>query len=720
MKKEILNVYLEQNNLPDDCVLGVYEFNTGSLNSPILFNNYYSGTNYGLLSITGFQIISGGAGYTNGDTGRIVANSNEFVDLTFIVNTSAGTVDSAYMNGNVGNIGTGNVAGNVGTGLYFTVPIAEFPESETGTGAVIIPLTRESIDYTTRYDLFPLVGIGATSGPIRSGISPTSTTKGSGVFRGRDSLRFADKFDYDNWTVFIDFKNSGIDPFLGKSRILLSSYTSFTNTTGGFALTINDANRLNFEYRDQNSGINSFPVDIQLQDYNLVSVSNNRDGNKISIGYHNLAEDEHNIETFDINYPQQATNKQLYFGGVGASYPNTIYTGFNGLINEILVLKESLNDDQLITLSKAFYTTGYDAPTLSYNQVSYLIPTGVVTQEISIGSGISGYSGTLTLTTGADGSVTTGYTQSGISGNITSSGTLILYGSESGSYFEEVQVSEKFYYDTGQIRKYAPNLISLENTVENQDVIETYYFDIKDSIFTPTLQAEFSSKPGSVYVSKEITGKSANLYYNGIFQVSGVDYSLFLENNSFETTGNVYYTFNKEKDVYTSTLQSSGYLISGFDFIPSSSSDYALNNFPLDLTLQNGYLLYLNGQKLTSGSSYDYTYDGTNLIILTSGKNYESGRIEIGAIRSGKTSTDSIGSKIHEISSGDGSYLYSSAQNLIDEVIFFNGQRLYKNLDYVKTTSGNLNIRKKKIENKDFQFYNNEDSFFELGATGIC
>ena len=77
MNKLALEAYLNNNNLQPDGVYGYYEFNTGHKN--FLYNNYYSGQNYVLLSVTGIDVISGGGGYL--DTSSI-NNSGDLISVS--------------------------------------------------------------------------------------------------------------------------------------------------------------------------------------------------------------------------------------------------------------------------------------------------------------------------------------------------------------------------------------------------------------------------------------------------------------------------------------------------------------------------------------------------------------------------------------------------------------------------------------------------------------
>ena len=92
MNKLALQAYLNNNNLQPDGVYGYYEFNTGYQN--FLYNNYYSGQNYALLSVTGISVVSGGGGYVSSvgvnNSGDLISVSGEQKNIPFKIVASAG------------------------------------------------------------------------------------------------------------------------------------------------------------------------------------------------------------------------------------------------------------------------------------------------------------------------------------------------------------------------------------------------------------------------------------------------------------------------------------------------------------------------------------------------------------------------------------------------------------------------------------------------------
>jgi len=157
MNKSALQAYLNNNNLQEDGVYGYYEFNTG--HKEFLYNNYYSGENYVLLSITGIDIISGGDLYKDTDginnSGDIISVSGEHKNIPFTIDETNGIVTAiAFAPG--GNV-AGNVAGNPDnyTGLYYQVPSYNI-SNPSGTGLVLEIKTVQNIESGTRYELNPL------------------------------------------------------------------------------------------------------------------------------------------------------------------------------------------------------------------------------------------------------------------------------------------------------------------------------------------------------------------------------------------------------------------------------------------------------------------------------------------------------------------------------------------------------------------------------------
>lgn len=704
MNKSALQAYLNNNNLQEDGVYGYYEFNTGYKN--FLYNNYYSGQNYVLLSITGINIISGGGLYQDtagiNNSGDIISVSGEQKNIPFIIDATNGTVVSAYIDaGNVGGNVGGNVAGNPAnyTGLYYEVP--SFTISNTiGTGLMLELKTVQNINSGTRYDLNPLIARG-TSGMIKSAIEIDSLSLGSGYFTGNGSLEFSSGFDDSNWTMFIDC-NVPSEFAVGRSKVLLTSYFGWASQSG-FAVTIDDSRDLNFEYRITGNQVNSYSTHLPIEENNLISISKDDANNTIIIGKHDLSENKHEFEKFQAVYTK---GDRLYIGGIRSSfYLNSGYTGFSGYINEILFLNQSCNSDQLTELSNLFAITGYSPATTGSIITNFPLVTGVDSAAlITTESGNIGYE----LYYDADGNA---YYPSGISGAINQTGILIYYDPvNSGQLEEVVNIDEVFHINSGLRTKYAPKYLSFNTQIENTDSLEIYYYSSFDSSKSSNLRPNFSATPGKLYFDTGVSDIKFNLYDNGIRQVSGIDYDYAANNSVIDSNSYTSYSNNIDDNVFISSLPESVSVISGFTFTPTLGTNYTYPSFPFSLVNDSGYLLYLNGQKLIQGASFDYTSAGGTLTINNSIYNYDSGIIDIANIRSGspRTYINSYGVV--------GANFYTTGINdiVIDENVFLNGQRLTRDIDYVKVSSGDLRVRNAIIAEQTFPFFTGETGFFNV------
>ena len=704
MNKLALQAYLDNNNLQTDGVYGYYEFNTGFQN--FLFNNYYSGQNYALLSVTGISVVSGGGGYVSSNatnnSGDLISVSGEQKNIPFKIVASAGVVTSAFID--AGNVG-GNVGGNIGgnptnyTGLYYEVP--SFTISNTvGTGLVLNLKTIANTLSGTRYDLNPLLARG-TSGMIKSAIGSSSLSLGSGYFTGDGCLEFSSGFNDSDWTMFIDCKVDS-EFAVGKSKILLTSYYDWT-LPSGFAVTIDDSRDLNFEYRTNENQVNSYSTHLPIEENNLISISKDDSSNSILIGKHDLSENKHEFQKFEVAYNK---NKRLYIGGFRSNYYlNSGYTGFSGYINEILFLNQSCNSDQLTELSNLFAVTGYSPATTGSVITNYPLVTGVDSAALITTS--SGNVGAV-LYYDADGNA---YYPSGIIGNINQTGILIYYDPvNSGQLEETINIDEIFYVNSGLITKYAPKILSFNTQIENADSMEIYYYSSFDSSKPSSLEPNFSAAPGKLYFNNDVSDVKFNLYGNGIRQVSGVDYDYAANNSVIDSNSYSSYSNNIDDNVFVSSLPESVSVVSGFSFAPTQGSNYTYSSFPFSLANDSGYLLYLNGQKLIQGASFDYTASAGTLTINNSSYDYNSGNIDVANIRSGspRTYINSYGVV--------GANFYTTGINntVIDENIFLNGQRLTRDVDYVKVSSGDLRIRNAVVPNQTFPFFIGETGFFNV------
>lgn len=705
MNKLALQAYLNNNNLQEDGVYGYYEFNTGY--KGFLYNNYYSGQSYSLLSVTGINIISGGDLYvdSNGtsNSGDLISVSGEHKNIPFVIDATNGVVVSAYIDaGNVGGNVEANIAGNPPnyTGLFYQTP--SYTISNTlGTGLVLDIKTVQNIDSGTRYDLNPFSARG-TSGMIDSSINPSSPSLGSGYFTGNGCLQFSSGFDDTNWTMFIDCQ-VGAGFAIGKSKVLLTSYLAGWNSKSGFAVTIDDGRHLNFEYKTDETGINSYATNLSIQENSLISISRDEQSNTFLFGTHDLSENIHQFEKFKVSYTK---SDSLLLGGLRFnSYTNTGYTGFSGYINEILFLNQSCNSEQLQNLSNLFSITGYSPATTGSNIVNYPIVTNVDSNAIiTTGSGNIGYQ----LYYDSNGNA---YYPSGISGAVNQTGILITYDPvNSGQSEEVINIDEVFYSNQNLKNKYSPKYLSFKTQIENADAMEIYYYSSFDSSKDSNLEPNFTSAPGKLYFTTGISNIKFNLYDNGIYQVSGVDYDYNDSNSLIDSNSYTSYSNSIDDNVFISSLPESVSVVSGFSFTPTQGVNYQYASFPFSLANDSGYLLYLNGQKLVQGSSFDYTVAGGILTINNATYNYETGTINVANIRSGNTRTyvNTYGIV--------GSNFYTTGFNapVIDENIFLNGQRLRRDIDYVKVSSGDLKIRTSNVSEKTFPFFTGETGFFNV------
>ena len=703
MNKSALQAYLNNNNLQEDGVYGYYEFNTG--HKGFLYNNYYSGQNYVLLSVTGISVISGGAGYLDtsavNNSGDLVSVSGEQKNIPFKIDATNGLVVSAFIDaGNVGGNVGGNVAGNPAnyTGLYYEVPSYTISNT-TGTGLVLEFKTVPNIDSGTRYDLNPFLARG-TSGMIKSAIENDSLSLGSGHFTGNGSLEFSSGFDDSSWTMFIDCKVPS-EFAVGKSKVLLTSYYGWASQSG-FAVTIDDSRDLNFEYRTNENQINSYSTHLPVEENNLISISKDDANNTIIIGKHDLSENRHDFEKFQVVYTK---GDRLYVGGIRSNfYLNSGYTGFSGYINEILFLNQSCNSDQLTELSNLFAITGYSPATTGSVITNFPLVTGVdASALVTAGSGNIGYELYYDVTGSA-------YYPSGISGPINETGILIYYDPiNSGQLEEVVNIDEVFYVNSGLRTKYAPKYLSFNTEIANSDTMEIYYYSSFDSSKPSNLRPNFSAAAGKLYFKDEISEVNFNLYNNGIRQVSGVDYDYINNKNIIDSNSYKSYSNNINDNIFISSLPESVSVVSGFVFTPTQGEEYQYSSFPFSLANDSGYLLYLNGQKLTQGVNDDYVIAGGTLTITD--YNYDSGTIDIANIRSG-----SPRSYINTYNTAATNFYYTTGINntVIDEHIFLNGQRLIRDVDYVKVSSGDLRIRNAIISDQSFPFFTGETGFFNV------
>ena len=510
-------------------------------------------------------------------------------------------------------------------------------------------------------DRYPGLSVGYGEGPA-SGVN------GYGTFRYADLLRIGYQLSDENWTAFLDFEalnHCGSD----EAELAVLMTNKENPTDNGFTLGLNKGNRLVFENYYGGGKVNKILFD-EVADAAVVSLSKNNA--TFELTYHNFPQSTHNSISFELdNYTAGNT---WYLGGL--FNPTYGYTGLSGYFHEFLYFNAPIDKLTKNAFSKAFFVSGIEAAYITtgtqyiglISSVNYN-PTGL------LGTGIIDYETSSVDISQKDGADISLCLLSGVTGYITGEIIEFITGAPTGIN-SEVFVPANDLYDYSKLLKYSKSNPVYFGAVTTGDIIEIYSFrepnpDINLNLPYDTLYGVF--KPAN---------NNASIYFNGLYQESGFDYTV---------TGT--YTFASGFNNLDGTM---------YDIISGSRTRYEYHNTGLgSLYTINGVAatqdVYLNGQKLISGLNYSGV--GTNLFLM------DAANLGTGILQFVPRHED-----LYQIKTGN--IDLASFKFAMDQT-WLNGQRLKHGESYIRTNYCTIRGTSDVYENGNV-IYDNSDDFWGI------
>lgn len=500
------------------------------------------------------------------------------------------------------------------------------------------------------------------------GEGPASGVAGFGTFRYADLLRIGYQLTDENWTAFLDFEalnHCGSDQ--AELAVLLTNKETYNDD--GFILGINKSNRLVFENYYNSDKVNKILFD-EIADGGVVSLTKNNDSFELT--YHNFPQTAHNSISFELdNYTAGST---WYLGGLfNTSYG---YTGLSGYFNEFLYFNAPIDKLTKNAFSKAFFVSGVEDAYVTTG-ISYIGAITSVNYNPSglLGTGIASYETSSVNIAQKEGADIPLCLLNGLTGFIIGETIEFITGAPT-AINTDVYVPSNDLYDYEKLLKYSKSNPIYFGGIDAGDILEIYSFrepnpDINLDLSYDTLYGVF--KPAN---------NDSNIYFNGIYQESGFNYTV---------TGT--YTFASGFNNLDGTM---------YDIISGARTRYEYHNTGLDYlyTITNVAAtqdVYLNGQKLVSGINYSGV--GTNLFLM------DAGNLGTGVIQFAPCHED-----IYQIKTGNVDL--ASFKFVIDQT-WINGQRLKHGESYVRTnyctTRGNCDV----YEHGNV-IYDNSDDFWGI------
>ena len=531
---------------------------------------------------------------------------------------------------------------------------------------------------------------------------------GSGVFQGTNTMQIFEESTLSDNTLFINFANLNCNKnfnlnsnpiSIPTGRIQTLSYIKSKNNTNPFQiiLGLNDANNLTLEF---SGGAESYKI-VNPKELSFQNICALKLGSKsLEINYYDIIENEINTSKVFItgNYFEQ--NKEFYVGNIASGYTDNLHTGFFGVVDDILLINNYLNDSITFDISKLFIKTGeivdvVQLTGIQFNIVTnaYLNPTGI------IGAGIINYTNIKTEEALISGNLTGIYIQSGITGYIT--GEKIEFETSNQSTIATTgQIVTKYdLYDEKYACNFTKNNIVFNKKLDNEDVFEIqFYLDSQIKIN----YADYLSISDIYTTEDSILNKNTSIYFNGVRLVSGENYQ-YINANQFAIsnyhTGNI--DFN-DSVLYTfSSLTGSKTYQTYFNQSIASGNYYLAYTFADNSSNWTRSNIFLNGQKLISGFNYIIAGAGASGLYLKN--NLPTGSL---AIVKDNFISGVTGCNIKK-------YNTSLAYN--NEEIWLNGIYQHKGDDYIMTSCyDSMLLPSEDIDIKQDAIFNNEYYRFNL------
>lgn len=429
----------------------------------------------------------------------------------------------------------------------------------------------------------PLVNVG--------GPSVTNNT-----FSGNNCYR-AGYVHSGNYGILLDIEYSGcVQPAAnsGKGVILLSTVDTYSGLSSGFMVGINNVNRLYFKTLNKSYTLGN---ELSTRDFIFVSLTENQ---YVDFGIYKPVEKKFYVKNVDVGSPVLNTSN-IYVGNFLHNPVPTIYTGFSGKINTILLFNDNISENDVGYCSECSIVTGYQTYAITQNFTGKRI-TGISFSGVQVLQ-TTGYGNAVGYIEKTDGSQLSIIYPSGMTGYVQTNtiATVML----DNVALSVVNSGYNFLYDSGVVDKLTSFSITFNQSLVSGDEVEVYTY--------PKFNANIGKKINKLSWPSE--SKVIQLIGNGLAETLNVDYSI--ENSEikgfFEDDILIYDVLDYPTIVtaYSGNWASSR-IASGAGFFPpspqylefGSAGEIYINSNNND----SNYDLYMNGQKLISGIHYNVSF----------------------------------------------------------------------------------------------------------------
>jgi hypothetical protein len=520
--------------------------------------------------------------------------------------------------------------------------------------------------------------------PSQFGMS-SSLLDGSGSFDGESSMFITGSSKIKEWTAFFDISsNCPTAVEKSKSRILFSNKKNL-NSSEGFSLCLNGANSLSYEFINSNGERNVKTFDRPIGEHALVIVS--RINSELSLNVYDPVYKTVDSKILDIS--EKESSNLFCIGGFQQEnlQSNTEYTGFNGEINNFVLIDQNISPAKINIISDAFFLTDYKDQYYKDVVSAEPAPGKTVQTQIKDGLEIVGYAYQQKTIEGAGQNISI-FEKIPVKKPKLKTVTQFKPGEGTVTKITPTLVEEEKTYDENHLRTYSEKCILLDVDANKADTVEIYSFnEVQNNL---NKKATFNTGDDTFRLDQSYSSEiNINIYLDGKIQEKDVDYQILNENTIKKLSGK----YSELDELIYDIADTGSEPAVGLDFNEYSGDIYWYGFNDKDV--------YLDGKKLVYGLHYEY-FIGVFLVLHGTG--LSSGRMLFVDRHSSEINTNY----------SDNKYTHCQSFNIVSEKVWIGGLRSTEGSGYSLTCSCNLNNSDNLAQSNESLIYNNEGSFFNI------
>lgn len=536
---------------------------------------------------------------------------------------------------------------------------------------------------TTQSQPSTRANLGVNKGTTTNAIENVS---GYGTFNGTDLIKLSVDQELTNWSVIINFKYTGCPSNKDKRAILMHNYSSTSNT--GFKIGVNGLKNLFFEYYDTSGNLETHTIEKVLHEESIIGITHNGSTKITNLHIYNPLDFSKTSKSI-LSTNSIAKGNEWYIGGLIPAFPSASAFDqmFIGEMYEFMLFNKTLGEDCVQSVFDSTICSSITEDSINTVSESYFAPVSFTSQQVQIGTKVTGYTPSATTITDGNGVANTFYDETPITEPVYETQTVYTDSSTPSSRNVQQLVEGAKTFDYTYIRDYSPSCLLLKSP----DGITSYDYQINThSKYNSNLnkKAIFYEGDNSFNLEEDYgSTKKVNIYINGLLVESGVDYT----------------RTNKKITKYTGNYTDSDTCI--YDVIENGTShfeDFLPSSGDADFVGKGGHEVFLDGKKLIEGTDYTNINSGQDIRVLAS---------QVAEGRLGIISKDSGFLAVH--TGTITTFVCPSLAKIISETLWLDGIRKTDE-DYLLNNACDLANSTTVVAEKTTVIYENQTDYYNI------